>query len=129
MGKVQEGSESPSENGSTLPTRFQPRFWSDADQRVALVRELKGKVNQLKTDTNADSYPKEILCERAVFLLAVIETQEVTAVEGESKLDLAAYVQAVNSLLGLLRTLGLERKAKKVETLDTYVEKRARGVA
>jgi hypothetical protein len=107
------------EIGSTLPERFQPRFWSECDNRMALVRAIKERVTGLKVDANADSVQKEVLCERAVFLLTILETHEVNAIEG-GKLDLGAYVQGVNSLMGLLRLLGLERKAKKVG-LSEYV--------
>jgi len=108
------------EVGGTLPERFQPRFWSDCDNRVALVRAIKEKVQQLKADCNADSMQKETLCERAIFLITVLETQEVNAVH-HGKIDLGSYTQGLNTLMGVLRTLGLERKAKKIGTLSDYV--------
>ena len=105
-------------NGGSVPTRFTPRFWQDADNRVAIVRALKERVGQLKTDSNADSMQKEVLCERAVFLIAVLETAEVNAVDGGKALDLGAYVQGVNSLMGVLRMLGLDKKAKAIGLAD-----------
>jgi hypothetical protein len=32
------------------------------------------------------------------------------------------YTQMVNALIGLLKSLGLERKVKKVESLQTYIK-------
>lgn len=107
---------------ATLPARFVPKFWRDADRRVALVREIENRVERMKADVNADSYQKEVLAERAVFLLALLETSERGALEGTKPLDLGSYVQTVNSLLGLLRSLGLERRVKKVMGLTQYVE-------
>ena len=123
MARVEDDVSTPASNGGSLPTRFTPKFWADADNRVALVRAVKEKVNQLKTDSNADSYQKQVLCERAVFLIAVLETAEVNAVDGGKPLDLGGYVQGVNSLMGVLRMLGLERRAKQIG-LSQYVEAR-----
>jgi hypothetical protein len=106
----------------TLPTRFTPRFWQDADRRVALIREIESRVERLKTECDADSYSRQILCERAVFLTAMLETNERDAVEGIKTLDTGQYVQAINSLIGVLKALGLERRAKKLGSLAAYVE-------
>jgi hypothetical protein len=103
----------------TLPVRFQPRFWEDADKRVALVRAIQDRVATLKADTGADSRQKEILVQRAVFLTSVLETAEINAITGQP-FDLGSYTQGINSLIGVLRALGLERKAKQLG-LATYV--------
>jgi hypothetical protein len=110
-------------NGGTLPTRFTPKFWSDADRRVALVREIEGRVERMKRDANADSYQKEVLAERAVFLISILETAERDAIEGNAPLDTGGYVQAINSLIGVLKALGLERRAKKLG-LASYLEEK-----
>lgn len=108
----------------TIPARFVPKFWADADRRIALVRAIESRVERLKQDANADSYQKEVLAERAVFLISLLETAERDAVEGVKALDTGAYVQAVNSLIGVLRALGLDRKVKAIG-LAGYVEGRA----
>lgn len=108
---------------TTLPTRFTPKFWADADRRVALVREIESRVARMKVDAEADSYQKEVLSERAVFLISMLETAERDAVEGVKALDTGSYVQAINSLLGVLKSLGLDKKAKKLG-LAQYVEER-----
>jgi hypothetical protein len=108
----------------TLPTRFVPKFWSDADRRVALVREIESRVERMKADSGSESYAKEILCERAIFILSLLETQERDAFEGVKALDIGSYIQSCNGLLGILKSLGLERKAKKIGNLAKYIEER-----
>src|SRR5437773_2372163 len=93
----------------TLPRRFEPRFWEDADQRHHKVRLIKKRHVQLKQDTGADCVQRDWLCQRACFLSVVLETMEVVLAEGREGFDLGAYTQATNTLTGLLKTLGLER--------------------
>ena len=109
------------ENAGTLPARFVPKFWSDADRRVAIIREIESRVERMKADANADSYQKEVLAERAVFLISILETSERDAIEGSKAHHTGGYVQAINSLIGVLKALGLERKAKAIG-LAKYVE-------
>jgi len=109
-----QASQTRGRNGNTLPVRFTPRFWEDSDRRVALVRAVQERVEALKRDTASDSVQKQTLCERAVFLATVLETSEVNAIEGVRPLDTGSYVQALNSLLGILKALGLDRKAKSL---------------
>jgi hypothetical protein len=108
--------------GGTLPTRFTPRFLADADRRIAVIRGLHQRIERLKKETGADSYQKELLVERAVFITAQLETNEVMALEGEKPLDVGSHIQATNCLIGLLKSLGLERKAKRVTSLKEYVK-------
>jgi hypothetical protein len=108
--------------GGTLPTRFTPRFLEDADKRIAVIRGLHQRIDRLKKECNADSYQKELLVERAVFIASQLETNEVMALEGEKPLDVGSHIQATNCLIGLLKSLGLERKAKRVTSLKEYVK-------
>jgi hypothetical protein len=104
-----------------FPQSFVPRFWEELDQRSYAVREMVRRVTVLKEHVCADSAQKEILLQRVVFLSIRLETMEVSAAEG-GEFDEGKYTQAVNSLLGLLKALGLENKAKKVLNLKSYVE-------
>ncbi|MFT3784339.1 MAG: hypothetical protein QM790_20205 [Nibricoccus sp.] len=105
----------------TLPDRFTPAFWSDADGRVALVKEIKRRVDTLQDHAGADSYQKKLLCQRAAFIAIQLETLERAAAEG-SGIDVGVYSQLNNTLLGLLKALGLEKQAKAVGGLKTYLE-------
>jgi hypothetical protein len=105
----------------TLPKRFEPRFWKDADHRHHKVRLIKRRCAALAQDTGADSAQKELLCQRAAFISVVLETMEVLLAEGREGFDLGAYTQATNTLTGLLKTLGLDRHVKNVTDLKTYL--------
>jgi hypothetical protein len=105
----------------TLPVRFQPKFLHDADGRSHAIRELRERLERLKTDAAVDSYQKEILCERAVFLVAILETAETNATT-KGALDSGSYTQSLNCLIGLLKSLGLNKRTKQVANLTDYVK-------
>ena len=112
-------------NGESLPDRFVPAFWTDADSRFLLVRQVRARVEALKEDVGCDSKQKEILVERCAFLAIRLESQEVQAIKGDP-FDCGSYVQSVNALVGLLRTLGLEKHAKSAESLEDYMARKGR---
>jgi len=66
---------------------------------------------------------RDLLCQRAAFVSIIVEKFEVECAEGEG-LDLGVYTQAVNSLQGLLKTLGLEKQIKDVSDLKSYLEEK-----
>jgi hypothetical protein len=107
---------------------FTPKFWHGEDSRLAVVKEIRRRVERLKRDVGCDSYQKELLCERAVFVLCQLETIECSAIGHKKPVDLGCYLQGVNALSGLLNKLGLERKVQKAGGLKAYLldkEKRA----
>lgn len=108
-----------------MPERFEPRFWQDADGRCASVKEINRRYERLLRDSGADSYQKDLLCQRAVFISLQLETAERVATE-TGKLDAGVYTQMTNSLMGLLRALGLERKVKAIG-LKAYVNQERAG--
>jgi hypothetical protein len=119
-----KGAETANKKSVALPATFKPRFWVDADQRCAVVRLIKRRCAQLKEDTGADCVQKELLCQRAAFVTILLETMEVKAAENGESFDLGAYVQACNGLVGLLKSLGLEKKLKAVGDLKTYLDQK-----
>lgn len=107
-----------------LPAKFQPRFWvRDTDGRCAAVKEIRERVETLKQDTQADSYQKQLICERAVFVALKLETMEIEATES-GQFDMGVYTQAVNCLMGCLKALGLEKQVPKTLDLKAYKERR-----
>jgi len=121
------GKKKPNNLSFSLDGRFTPKFFACADQRLAAVREIKERVARLKQDAGADSYQKELLCEKAIFVAILLETMETDAIEGKQTLDIARFTQGINCLTGLLRSLGLERKAKTVADLSEYKKSRKRA--
>jgi len=52
-----------------LSNQFQPRFWQDADSRIAVVRTIRKRVELLKSHASGDeSAQRDILCQRAAFV-------------------------------------------------------------
>ncbi len=97
----------------TMPGRFEPRSGRTATSVVPQSGQCWPRWRRLKADAGCDSAQKKLLAERAAFVACQLETAEVNAVEG-GKMDVGAYVQAVNCLLGLLRALGLNRQTKQL---------------
>jgi hypothetical protein len=122
---------------STLPTEFQPGFLSKLDGRTEISRLLNGNYQAIVADLGGEaeqSHIKLALVERFTFLEAVlcgIESQialartvkgkagQAAAVKLESEL-IGKWIQAVNSLTGLAKTLGIERRAN--DPLSRYYD-------
>ena len=80
---------------------------------------MRDRIAILETDaggTDALAATKHSLNRYSVWLDLIIESHELRLAGGE-QIDVDGYVQALNSLLGLFRTLGLERKARPVRRL------------
>jgi len=105
-----------------LGKTFTPRFLDDADQRLRVVRSIRRKVELLMRDAGGnESMQRAMLVKHATFLHVLLETQETELAESGS-IDLGSFVQAINSLVGLLRMLGLEKRIKKAGGLASYLE-------
>lgn len=110
----------------TLPERFRPQFIDQLDGRTQTARVLRERLESLERDLGGDlSYQKQSLTRRTIWLESWIETQEAKAAQGED-IDIARQVQAMNSLIGLYRLLGIERQARDALTLHEYLADRAR---
>ena len=102
-----------------LSNKFVPEFFTHLDHRTYAAQEIQRRYHALRDDVGVDSEQKDILVRRAVFIALRLETLETKAARCE-EIDVGVYTQMVNSLLGLLKTLGLERKPKKVD-LKAYI--------
>jgi hypothetical protein len=108
-----------------LPGRFVPGFWNNADGRSMAVKEIRRRYRNLREDAAVDSYQKDLLVQRAVFIALQLETMEIAAASGKP-FDAGVYTQMTNSLLGLLKSLGLEKQVTKVANLKSYIEGRGK---
>jgi len=108
--------------GDIIKGEFTVAPLEQLDGRLASVKIIKRRLEALRRDANVDSVQKEMLCQRAVFLCLQLEALERKAAEGEP-IHEARYVQGCNSLLGVLRALGLDsvRRCKR-KSLRQYVE-------
>ena len=102
-----------------LPATFVPGFWKEQDHRTAAVQEIRRRYQLLRDDACVDSFQKDLICQRATFLSLRLETQEVEYAK-TGQIDTGVYTQQLNSLLGLLKALGLEKKVRRVG-LKTYL--------
>jgi hypothetical protein len=108
-------------NNTNIPAKFIPQFLEDADGRCSVIKELKRRYDILKADTGADSYQKDLLVQRATFVGIQLETIETVAAE-TGRFESGSYGQLVNTFIGLLKALGLERKRKSVVNLNEYMQ-------
>lgn len=110
-----------------IPDKFAPGYIDKLDGRTAIAVDMRARWQALTADLGgADrlSYAQRSLVERALWIEHWIALQERVLADG-GEADTGRMTQATNSLLGLYRTLGLERRAKDVTTLADYIAGRA----
>jgi len=111
-----------------IPTKFEQNFLAKLDGRYELAKELKSCYAELTDDLGGVeglSNVKKSLCERFVWLESIMRSIEIQIAESKQREAaelLGKWIQAVNSLTGIGRSLGLERKIRKVESLEGYVQ-------
>ncbi|QDT56276.1 hypothetical protein Pan44_43290 [Caulifigura coniformis] len=99
----------------TVPAKFKPGFLSALDGRTDLAKALRANYEELVADLGGPDElgrVKRALVERFVWLEAILQTIEHELVSGEIDRNeaLGRWVQAVNSLSGLAKCLGIEKK-------------------
>ncbi|GAA0581432.1 hypothetical protein GCM10008997_32910 [Halomonas salifodinae] len=114
---------------SALPNDYSHDWLERLDGRTRLAQAVRQRYSALTTDLGGHenlSYQRRSLARRALWQEAVIEQMEAALARGED-VDLGRMTQAVNSLQGLLKTLGLDRKAKDIPDLQTYLANRGQA--
>lgn len=106
-----------------VPSKFRHGFLSDIDGRTELSRTLRGNFEQIVQDVGGASevsHVKKALIERFVWLEAILQDIEQSLVSGEmSKTEaIGRWVQAINSLTGLAKVLGIDRKSRTTPWLN-----------
>ncbi|MDR4469110.1 MAG: hypothetical protein MRJ68_12585 [Nitrospira sp.] len=102
---------------------YTPSFLDELDGRCRVAKLIRGRFTTLVGDQGGLShlsYQRQSLCWRFLHLEAWIENQEQALAEGK-KIDEARYLASLNSYVGLLARLGLERRATPVQSLDAYL--------
>lgn len=111
----------------TLPAKYEAGFLKDFDRRTELFQLLNGSYQDVITDlggVDGLSHVQVCLAERFVFLefvLRRIEARIATEPKKAAKF-IGRWIQALNSIVGLAKTIGLERRAKTITSLQTYVK-------
>jgi hypothetical protein len=116
----------------TLPIKYSKGFLDKLDGRTELAQQLHAAYTELTDDlggTDSLSHVKKVLAEKFCWLSAILRGIELQIAEGRRKDSgelLAKWVQGLNALTGLARSLGLERKARKLDDLQSYVRSKKR---
>jgi len=111
----------------SIPESYTPDWLEKLDGRTTIAKVVNERLQTLAQDLGGFdrlSYQRLSLIKRAIWMEAIIEQQEAALSRGE-EVDQGKLTQAVNSLIGLLKTVGLDRVARDVPDLASYLQKRA----
>lgn len=103
-----------------VPDRYSAGWIESLDGRYALARSIRARFAAVAADLGGIeqlSYQQRSLIERALFLEAHIAQHEQALASGE-EVDGGQWTASLNSLVGLWRLLGIERKQKPVSLRD-----------
>ncbi|QGM21430.1 hypothetical protein GJ672_03535 [Spiribacter sp. 2438] len=109
-----------------LPPRYTHDWIESLDQRTSLARAVRDRLQRLEADMGGGdslSYQRRSLAKRAIFMEALIEQREAAIARGED-VDQGQLTQATNTLIGLLKTIGLDRRARDLTPAE-YLRSRA----
>lgn len=105
------------------PKTFKPNWMNHLDTRTTVAKEMRERFTCMTSDLGGLehlSYAQKSLVERALWLEHWLRTQESELASGEP-FDVGKWVQAANSLQGILSKLGLERQAKNVTSFQDFI--------
>lgn len=109
-----------------IPERFAGGYLDRLDGRTAIAVTMRNRWQAMTDDLGgADrlSYAQRSLVERALWLEHWLAVQEEALAGGQHEVfDAGKWTQACNSLMGILKTLGIERRQKDVTTLASYLK-------
>lgn len=104
---------------ATLPENYSSDWLARIDKRTKVAKAVLARITELEADAGGPDVltaARRSLIRHAAWLDAIVESYEMKLAAGE-QIDVGGHTQALNSLLGLFRLLGLERKAKPVRRL------------
>jgi hypothetical protein len=106
-----------------LPDGYRAGWLDKLDRRTKVARAILQRIGSLTSDAGGPdglSHARTSLIRRAAFLEAICESHELKLAAGE-EIDIGSYTQTLNSMLGLYRLLGIERKARNVRGLHEHM--------
>ena len=111
-----------------LPARYRERFAWTLDRRCKAVREVAADLVTLWTDLGGFeslSTQERVLCERVTFIRRQLLRHESAVMSGgEPTMTAGEHANATNTLVGLLKALGLKRRARDAGDLSSYLASR-----
>jgi hypothetical protein len=114
-----------------IPASYTGDWIQKLDGRTAIAKAIQDRLATLEDDLGGRdslSYQQHSLCKRIVWLEALIESREAALARGD-EISEGAHTQQINALVGLLKTVGLDRKARDVPDLQTYLRNKAAAKA
>ncbi|MCK7548490.1 hypothetical protein ACFQGA_11490 [Marinobacter koreensis] len=109
---------------SEIPPTYSPDWLQRLDGRTRLAQAVNQRYQDLTTDLGGNeslSYQRRSLCKQVVWMEAIIEQQHAALSRGE-EIDQGKLTQATNTLIGLLKTIGLDRVARDIPNLQDYLK-------
>ena len=110
------------------PPETYARGWLDQlDGRTGIAQAMRARWDAFTSDLGGAhmlSYMQLSLVERALWLEYWLAQQESQLAAGEA-FEVGKWVQAANSLQGILSKLGLHRAVKDIPDLSEYIARRA----
>lgn len=108
------------------PKQYTPDWLQSLDGRTAVAQEMRLRFQTYTDDLGGDaslSYAQRSLVMRALWLEYWLQTQEQhLAIGGD--FDAGKWTQGANSLQGIMAKLGLNRVAKDVPDLASYMQRK-----
>ena len=109
------------------PDKFAQGWLSELDGRTGIAQVMRERYAAFTADLGGAehlSYAQRSLVERALWLEYWLAQQEQGLATG-AEFDVGKWVQAANSLQGILSKLGLDRQARDVPHLSSFIKARA----
>ena len=109
------------------PDKFAQGWLSELDGRTGIAQVMRQRYDDFTADLGGAehlSYAQRSLVERALWLEYWLAQQEQGLATG-AEFDVGKWVQAANSLQGILSKLGLDRQARDVPDLSSFIKARA----
>lgn len=109
-----------------ITATYQPGFLARLDARLEVAQVLHSAYIEVTDDLGGAenlSHVKLTLAERYIFLEYQLRRWESLILANPTKSGklVSRWVQALNSLIGLSKTLGLEKRTRKIESLESYI--------
>jgi hypothetical protein len=108
---------------ASIPEKYAPDFMERLDKRTVLGRAVLERYTGVVSDLGGDealSNIKRSLVRRFTWFEVMLEGIECRAAAGED-IDIGSWTQLTNSWLGIARLLGLERRQRPVESLESLM--------
>lgn len=97
------------------------------DHRGPQIRRLKSLLADFKSDVPEPSTAERLIIGHAAYLELIIEKQKADLITRNMKVrsipQLLAFLRTIQAQRRLLVTVGLKRRAKEIDSLESYLER------